>query len=359
MCSILVVDDEPSAREVMVRLAEQLGHEVRQAANADEALDRMAERAAGVALCDVAMPGRDGVWLAGQLRQAYPDTAIIMATASQDVDVALSSLRQGAADFLSKPFGQEMLRQALARGVLWHRETRQARERLEVMQRDVRDHLSRLEAFFVDTPVASDADLERVFERLIPDRFAAEHAQRVAALATNMAVSMGIRGPELADIHRAALLHDLGRVATPPAILCKPARLSDEEITIVRQQPRLVSEILEHNAFLASASSIVRAIFERVDGTGYPWALRGNEIPRGARIVAVADTLDAMTHYRMHRDACTLAEAVFEIHRCRGTQFDTEAVDALLSVVRLHWASVPRRPTVESESSNTVTRLAR
>ncbi len=82
----------------------------------------MAERAAGVALCDVAMPGRDGVWLAGQLRQAYPDTAIIMATASQDVDVALSSLRQGAVDFLAKPFGQEMLRQALARGVRWHRD---------------------------------------------------------------------------------------------------------------------------------------------------------------------------------------------------------------------------------------------
>jgi response regulator RpfG family c-di-GMP phosphodiesterase len=357
MCSILVVDDERSAREVMVRLAERLGHEVRQAANADEALDRMAERAAGVALCDVAMPGRDGVWLAVQLRQAYPDTAIIMATASQDVDVALSSLRVGAVDFLAKPFGQELLRQALARGVLWHREARRVRERLEALQRDVRDHLAHLEAFFVDTPVASDADLERVFERLIPDRSAAEHAQRVAALATNMAVSMGIRGPELDDIHRAALLHDLGMVATPPAILCKPARLSEDEVAIVRQQPRLVGEILDRNPFLASASNIVRAIFERVDGEGYPWALRGDEIPRGARIVAVANTLDAMTHTRMYREACTLAEAVFEIHRCRGTQFDPEAVDALLSVIRLHWASVTRRPTAEPDSPTAVTDL--
>jgi putative two-component system response regulator len=350
MSSILIVDDEPSAREVMSRLAERLGHEVRQAANADEAMERMAERAAGVAICDVAMPGRDGVWLAGQLRRAHPDTAIIMATASQDVDVALASLRHGAVDFLTKPFSPELFRQALARGVRWHRDARHARERLDTLQREVRDHLSHLEAFFVDTPVTSDADLEQVLERLIPDRAAVEHAQRVAALATNMALSMGIRSPELADIQRAALLHDLGRVAIPPAILCKPVGLSDEEIAIVRQQPRLVSEILGRHPFLASAAGIVRAIFEHVDGTGYPWALRGDEIPRGARIIAVADAHDAITHYRVHCQARTPAEAIFEIQRCRGTQFESEAVDALLRVVRLHWTSAARRATLEAET---------
>jgi CheY-like chemotaxis protein len=164
MCSILVVDDEPAAREVMVRLAERLGHEVRQAADADEAMERMAERPAGVALCDVAMPGRDGVWLAGQLRRQYPDTAIIMATGSQDVDVALSSLRHGAVDFLTKPFGQETFRQALARGVRWHRDATHARERLEVLEREVRDRLSDLDAFFVGTPVTSDVELERILD---------------------------------------------------------------------------------------------------------------------------------------------------------------------------------------------------
>jgi HD-GYP domain-containing protein (c-di-GMP phosphodiesterase class II) len=137
----------------------------------------------------------------------------------------------------------------------------------------------------------------------------------------------------------------------PSAILCKPARLSDEEIAIVREQPRLVSQILDRHVFLAPAASMMRAIFEHVDGTGYPWALRGDEIPLGARVIAVADALDAMTHYRMHQEARTPAEALFEIQRGRGTQFDSEVVDALLKVVHLHWASMARRPAAEPESS--------
>lgn len=353
MCSILVVDDEPSVREVMAHWAERLGHEVRQAADADEALERMAERAAGVAVCDVKMPGHDGVWLAERLRDEYPGTAVVMATAVQDADVALSSLRLGAVDFLPKPFSSEQFRHSLARGVRWHRDTEHARQRLESLQREVHEHLAHIESFFAATPVVSDADLDRLIDGIMPDHAAVEHARRVAAIATNMAVHLGIRSPELADIQRAALLHDLGRVALPATILCKPAQLSDEEIEIVRQQPRLVSEILDRTAFLAPAAVIVRAIFEHVDGTGYPWALRGEEIPQGARIIALADAIDAMTHHRVHREARTPAEAIFEIQRCRGTHFDPEAVNALLSVVHLHWTSVARRPAVEVESSDT------
>lgn len=344
MCLVLIVDDEPVVREVMVAWAERLGHDACEASDADTAIARMAEQPAGVAICDVNMPGHDGVWLAGQLREAYPDTAIILATGNHDADVALSTLRLGAVDFLSKPFSSEQFRDALGRAVRWHRDAEHARQRLGALQREAREHLAQLDAFFAETPVDSDADLDRVVERLIPDESAVGHARRVSALATNMAVSLGIRSPELEDIQRAALLHDLGRVAMPATILCKPARLSDEEIAIVREQPRLLSELLARSPFLAEAAGMVRAIFEHVDGTGYPFALRGEEIPRGARIIAVADALDAMTHHRMFREARTPSEAVFEIQRSSGTHFDTWAVDALLRVIHLHWASVARRP---------------
>jgi response regulator RpfG family c-di-GMP phosphodiesterase len=328
----------------MVAWAERLGHDAREADSADAAIQRMAEEPAGVVVCDVMMPGHDGVWLAGQLRDAYPDTAIVMASGNQSADVALSTLRLGAVDFLSKPFTSEQFRHALGRGVRWHRDAEHARQRLDTLRREVREHLAQLDEFFAGTPVVSDADLDLLVERLMADESAIGHARRVAALATNMAVYLGIRSPELADIQRAALLHDLGRVAMPATILCKPARLSDEEIAIVREQPRLVSEILERNPFLAQAAVMVRAIFEHVDGTGYPFALRGEEIPRGSRIIAVADALDAMTHHRLFRDARTPSEAVFEIQRSRGTHFDAWAADALLNVVNLHWASVARRP---------------
>lgn len=352
MGSVLVVDDESSIREVTAAWAERLGHEVREAANAADALARMAERPAGVVVSDVNMPDHDGIWLARRLREEYPDTAVIMATGNQDAETALSSLRLGVVDFLSKPFSGEQFRQALARGVRWHSEAEQARQRLHVLQREVREHLGQIEAFVAEVPVVSDADLDRLIEGIMPDQSAIEHARRVAALATNMAVHMGIRSPELAEIERAALLHDLGRVAMPAAILCKPARLSDEEIAIVREQPRFVSDILDRNAFLAPTAVMVRAIFEHVDGTGYPFALRGDEIPRGARIIAVADALDAMTHHRFYRELRTPSEAIFEIQRCAGTHFDPSAVEALLSVIHLHWAFVARQPAPEPEASD-------
>jgi HD-GYP domain-containing protein (c-di-GMP phosphodiesterase class II) len=141
----------------------------------------------------------------------------------------------------------------------------------------------------------------------------------------------------------------------PSTILCKPTRLSDEEIAIVREQPRLVSQLLDHHPFLGPAAAMTRAIFERFDGTGYPWALRGDEIPLGARVIAVADALDAMTHYRLHQDARTPAEAIFEIQRGCGTQFDPAAVEALLKVVHLHWASMTRRPGADPEDSSPAT----
>jgi len=349
MGSVLVVDDDAAVRSVMAQWALRLGHEAREAASADEALAQMEREAAGVAVCDVSMPGHDGVWLATRLRERYPATSVIMATGNGDADVALRALRSGAVDFLSKPFSSEQFRQALARGVRQNREAEQARQRLDMLRREVAEQLAQIEQFLSSTPVVCDGDLEQLIERIMPDEGSLEHVRRVAALATNMAVSLGIRAPELTEIGRAALLHALGRVAMPVTILYKPTRLSEEEIAIVREQPRLVSDLLQPYGFLAPAAAMVRAIFERVDGSGYPFSLRGDEIPRGARILSVANALDAMIHPRLYSDISTTAEALFEIKRCSGTQFDPWAVEALFHVVHLHWTPITRRPPGEHQ----------
>jgi response regulator RpfG family c-di-GMP phosphodiesterase len=292
------------------------------------------------------MPGHDGVWLASRLRDEYPDTAVIMATGSQDADVALRSLRLGVVDFLSKPFGSEQFRHALARGIRRNRDAEQARQRLELLHLEAAEQLTQIDAFLAATPVVSDADLDRLIDEIMRETGSVDHVRRVAAMATNMAVSLGIRTPELTEIGRAALLHDLGRVSTPAAILYKPSKLSDEEIAVVRQQPRLVSDVLARTEFLAPAA----AIFERHDGSGYPFALRGEEIPRGARIIGVANTLDAMTHHRPYSDIRSPAEALFEIKRSAGTQFDPWAVEALFNIVHLHWPSVSRRSCGDTDA---------
>ena len=133
--SILVVDDETGIRELIARWLVGGGYDVRMAANADEALDRVHDRAPAVALCDIRMPGHDGLWLAHQIRQDAPETAVIMATGVQDVGSAVTSLRQGVIDYLTKPFGRDRLRESVMRGVEWHRaasDARRWRETLDV-----------------------------------------------------------------------------------------------------------------------------------------------------------------------------------------------------------------------------------
>ncbi|MCX6545772.1 MAG: response regulator [Acidobacteria bacterium] len=337
MWPVLLVDDEHLIRDVMRRWLETLGYEPAEAASAEEALEVMAKRPAAVAFCDIAMPGHDGLWLAERLRALYPDTAVIMVTGTQEVDAALTSLHAGAVDYLAKPFTREQLRDSMRLGMKWHRNAIRARQRAATLEVELRERLAPLADYLNRIPVTSNGALNQMLESLGLDRVTLEHSQRVSMISVNLSLALGLRSPELADIERAALLHDVGRLSLPKTILSKPASLTEEEHAVIRLQPKLVHEIIKTCPFLEPAADLVRSAYERFDGTGYPWGLKGEEIPLGARIIAAADAFDAMTHQRLHRDARALPEALFEIQRCRGTQFDPIVVDALLKVASLHW----------------------
>jgi response regulator RpfG family c-di-GMP phosphodiesterase len=318
MWPVLLIDDEEAVRDVMARWLDMLGYESEAAGSADEALELMAARPAAVALCDIGMPGHDGLWLAGRLRSQYPDTAVIMVTGSQDMDAALNSLHLGAVDYLAKPFTRDQLRHSMRLGMEWHRNAIRARRRAAALEIELRERLAPLSDYLGRVSVATNTELDQMLESLGADRVTHEHSQRVSLMSVNLALTLGIRSPELSDIERAALLHDVGRLSLPKTILSRPAALSDEEHAVIRLQPKLVHEILRNCLFLEPAADLVRSVFERFDGSGYPWGLKGDEIPVGARIIAVADAFDAMTHLRLHRDARALPEALFEIQRCRG-----------------------------------------
>lgn len=353
MASVLLVDDEDGIRNLMSRWLEGLGYETRQASSAERALEQMAREAADVAVCDISMPGRDGLWLSSQLRSAHPLTAVIMATGTQDVDAALRSLQHGAVDYLVKPFSRDQFREALRRGIEWHRDAVRSQRRLDDLDRAFRDGLAPLQERLQQVPVASDSAIEELVDAFSGgDRGLAEHSQRVAALAMNIALSLGIRNPELSDIERAARLHDIGKFAVPNEILCKPGALSDEEKSIVRRLPTFVHDILRPCPFLAAAAELIRSVHERFDGLGYPWALRGEEIPLGSRIIKVADAFDTMTRRRVHSGPRAMAEAIFETQRFRGTQFDPQTVDALFKVVSLHWHHGETRSPAGPESAD-------
>ena len=332
--SVIVVDDEASVRHLMRRWLESRGYTVAVAPGADKALELLAANPTAVALCDLHMPGHDGLWLANQLRREHPDTAVIIATGADDPGSAVESLRQGVVDYLTKPFERERLCEAVSRGVAWHRSARDSRRWRERLEDEVGRRRAHVELVIASQFVDSDDDLDVLLATLTatnPDAYA--HAHRVAALAATVARAIAIPAPDVVTVERAALLHDLGKLAMPEAVLRKPAPLTVEEQRLIRLHPRIAYELIEHVPYLALAASVVRDAHERLDGLGYPRGSRDGEVCLGARIVAVADAYDTMTRARVFRDAMTSSAALVELQRCRGTQFDSRAVDALVAIV--------------------------
>jgi len=158
------------------------------------------------------------------------------------------------------------------------------------------------------------------------------HSQRVVHYTIAVSEMLGIRGNELQEIGRGALLHDIGKIGIPDSVLLKPEKLTSSEWTQMRKHPEIGYGMIRNIEFLATAASIVLAHQERWDGGGYPKRLQGQEIPIGARIFAVADAFDAMTSDRPYRSGTSIPSALAEIQRCAGSQFDPEVTRAFLSL---------------------------
>jgi response regulator RpfG family c-di-GMP phosphodiesterase len=332
--SVLIVDDENGVRDLLARWLEAGGYSVTTAANAEEALGRLEVAPPAVALCDIRMPGRDGLWLAERIRQSYPETAVIMATGVQDVGPAVQTLRQGVIDYLTKPFGRDRLQEAVTRGLEWHQSAWDARRWRESLEQEMAVRRSRLNDAVTALAIESDDTLDAMMSMLtLADREAYAHGYRVAALAVSVARTLGLPDEALATIERGALLHDVGKLAVPEAILRKPAPLTMEELLLVRCHPTIGSDLIAQVPYLQSAVPIVRDAHERMDGLGYPRGVHAAEVSIGARIVCVADAYDTMTRPRVFRDAIGPADALLELQRCSGTQFDPLVVDAFRRVI--------------------------
>jgi len=334
MNSVLVVDDETGVRELVARWLATGGYEVRTASNADEGLQCVHDCAPAVALCDIRMPGHDGLWLAHHIRQESPETAVIMATGVQDVGSAVTSLRQGVIDYLTKPFGRDRLRDSVQRGLEWHKAAWDSRRWRESLQQEVELKRERLREALNALTIDSDQTLDGFLAVLtLADPEAYAHAYRVAALAASVGCALKLRQDDMEVIERAALMHDIGKLAMPEAVLRKPAPLTLEEQDLIRQHPQIASELIAGIPYLGAASDLVRDVHERPDGLGYPNGAPGADVALGARIIAVADAYDTMTRPRVFRDAITPREAVLELERCAGTQFDPAIVALFKRIV--------------------------
>ena len=334
MDSVLIVEDDASVLQLLTRWVDAAGYRARPFSSADGGLTAMSIEPAAVVLCSLRMWGHDGLWLAHRVRADCPDTAIIMASGVESIDVVIACFRLGVIDYLVKPFSAETAREAIRRGVEWHRGAVANRRRLDTLEQEFRGRHTRLTAALAEAEGAYKAVLDAMLAMLQAHNEADyEHAHRVARLSVNIAVVLGVAEPELSDIERAGLLHDVGKIATPEAVLSKPAPLSDSERRMVSRHPQLGYEVLKNVPFLTRVAEIVRGSHEWYGGHGYPQGLRGEEISLSSRIIAVAEAYDAMVNPRVYRDCLSREIAVLELSRGRGSQFDPKVVDALLHVI--------------------------
>jgi response regulator RpfG family c-di-GMP phosphodiesterase len=334
MYSVLVVDEDRDLRHRMSTWIEACGYAVHEAADAEQALDATDSYSYDIAICDATAAGRDGVWLAWRLRERHPDIAIIVATAIRDCETAVARLRNDVVDYLLKPFDRERLYEALALARDWHAAAAGSAELHVALQDRLRNRRAQLAATLAESQTTHLAALDGLISMLqLHERDGRGHATRVARLTLSLADMVGrYSDGELVAIEYGALLHDIGKLDVPSAILTKSAPLDEREWEVMRMHPQLGYDLLRRLPAFSGAAALVLAHHEAFDGSGYPRGLKGGQIPVGARILAIADAYDSMTHPHTQRPPMLPALAMSEIERCSGTQFDPVIAEALADV---------------------------
>jgi putative nucleotidyltransferase with HDIG domain len=356
---LLIVDDEVGVCLLLKEWLTETGFTCETALSGDEALGILQKHEIDAIISDLSMPGVSGLDLLTRVREAYPHTAFLMATGVGDIGLAVQAMKQGADDYLMKPFQLDAVVASVARALGVRRLERELADYRTRLEERVDERTGQLQAALEHIGQIYDETLEALGAALdLKDGDTAGHARRVTRYCVEIAKVMGCSQEQMRQLKRGAYLHDIGKIAIPDAILLKPAKLVPEEMTVMSAHPYLGYEFVGRISFLAEAAEIVLTHHERYDGSGYPQGLMGDEIPLGSRIFAVADTLDAMTSDRPYRRALPFTAAREEIRQQSGRQFDPQVVEAFFSLPEHIWGEIRLR-IAESRPSPRVMKIGK
>lgn len=317
---ILVVDDEENICRSLQKYLSRLGYVVETAPSVPRAVDLLARGRFDLVLTDLRLPGPSGLDLLVEVRSRSPGTRMILMSANADIPSAALAIDRGIDSLLIKPFELQDLRSRVEQSLARRRAEREAERQRELLEAELRQRETQSKIWVLRAAHALAAAVEA------KDSYTAGHATRVTAYAMSIAEVVG--GIDLLRFRLAGDLHDVGKIGVPDSVLNKPGRLTPEEFALVTKHPETGSHILEPLIEDPLVLGVVRWHHERWDGEGYPDRLAGSRIPLPARVLAVADTLDAMTSRRAYREGLPWEVALAEIRRCSGTQFDPAVVAA-------------------------------
>jgi len=347
---ILVVDDEEPIREIVASMLGTAGYLCKEAGSGMEALAILTSgEEFELMLSDLMMADLDGIGLLERTKEKYPDMPVVMVTAVHDISVALAAIRNGAYDYLLKPFEREQLLNTVSRAL--------ENRRLKVENRTYQTNLESLVKARTDQLQATVRELERSYDNLLEalgdaldlkDRETEGHSRRVTLFTIAIAQAMGLPREQITVIARGAFLHDIGKMAIPDSILNKPGKLEPREMQIMKEHAYHGYQMVKKIPFLADAAEIVYSHQEWFNGEGYPRNLKGEEIPLGARIFSVADTFDAITSDRPYREKQSPDAARTEIAKWSGRQFDPEVVNVFLGMPDKLWEDL--RKEIEGQT---------
>jgi len=351
MDRILLVDDDVLILQALSRILEAEGYEI---VAHDDPLAALKEEEYVAVITDFMMPGMNGIELLSAIRKSNPQAVRVLLTAAGDFKIASEAVNRGEVyRLLGKPWAVPDLTSCV----------RQAVEHYHLVEENVR--LSTELAGKNEELTRINRNLERIvvertnglLEGMISaldyrDTETQWHSRRVSLYSRRIAQEIGLAGDELDVVEQGALLHDIGKIGVRDSILLKPGPLTAEEWAEMRQHPEFGFRMLAKMPYLHEASLVVLQHQERYDGHGYPQGLKGKQIVIGARVFAIADTMDAITSDRPYRKGRAQTVANEEIKRCRGSQFDPDLVDAFLQIPDQHWIDI--RATVEGLEADEV-----
>jgi len=323
---LLIVDDEAPIRKLLRQKLSGEGYQCEEADGAEKILNTLETSPIALVILDIKMPGKSGIELLPEIKSGYPDTAVIMATAVNEVNVAVQCLKQGADDYICKPFNLEEVSLSVQKALEKRRLQLEIREYQQYLEEKIEEQMGEIKKLFLGAIEALVSALEA------KDKYTGGHSRRVTEIALALGNELGLSTPDMEDLRWGSLLHDIGKIAVDQVIQNKPGKLTREEYEHIMTHVHVGAEIVRP-LVSEKITEMIEHHHDHYDGRGLHQVIAGSEIPLAARIMAVADAFDAMISDRPYRSAMSITEIVEEIKRCADTQFDPIVVAAFLNTV--------------------------